>query len=151
MGCKHRQCLINQGAHWCELQMPNYPEGCASCECYVEEPIITTYTVTEIEYPQDLYINNKKIDFADFNLDDYNRLIEEKVPMYSQEQMDIMTEFMNEATDTLIGNYPIIDTGNNLTVWYELTEILKKLSQKDKDKIRSIVLGINYKSKDWKI
>ena len=47
--------------------------------------------------------------------------------------------------DTLIGNAVIMDTGSGWDAMEEVTYRLNKLSDKDKNAIRSIVLGYNYK------
>ena len=49
--CKHQMWLINQGIHWCELQLPNYPK-CEGCEHFEELEIgetVATSTKSIIE------------------------------------------------------------------------------------------------------
>lgn len=43
--CKHRGALINQGIHWCDLQVEGYPDK-EDCEYYDEIEISVTLTST---------------------------------------------------------------------------------------------------------
>ena len=41
--CAHVEWLINQGKHWCELQLPHYP-NCEGCPLYQEPPEVEIYS-----------------------------------------------------------------------------------------------------------
>lgn len=44
--CKHQYHLINQGIHWCEKQVKDYPECCNKDCPYYEEIVLETITTT---------------------------------------------------------------------------------------------------------
>ena len=53
--CKHQHHLINQGIHWCEKQVKDYPD-CCNKDCPYYEAIIIKSTLTSAE---GLYETNK--------------------------------------------------------------------------------------------
>lgn len=56
----------------------------------------------------------------------------------------IILDFINSCEDVLAGDYPVLDCGSGLDVIEEFTMRIKKLSTRQKNKIRSIFLGHKY-------
>lgn len=64
---------------------------------------------------------------------------------YTEGQADIINKYYAATMNCLIGDAVIMDTGSSWDAMVCVTDMINKLSDKEKNRIRSIVLGYKYK------
>ncbi len=110
------------------------------------EHLLDSYVV--LDYKEHCHGNEQGSDYelTVQSKEEYERKQLENGPVvYTKGQSDIIDKYYAATMDCLIGNAVIMDTGSGWDAMVCVIEMIGKLSESDKNRIRSIVLGYNYK------
>ena len=125
--------------------------SCCSSEDFVKrygtlkEHILTDYYVRKVNTIHSS--NDQGIDEVLVLVEKRKWDVENKPTTYDPEQARWIREYLKASYDVLAGEAMIIDCGSGWNYMIEMTERLNKLSDSDKNKIRSIFLGYKYREK----
>ena len=109
----------------------------------VKQYILTKYYVSEVNTIHSS--NDQGIDEVLILVDKAKYDYENKPVTFTPGQHKLINQYYAATSDVLVGNAVIMDTGSGWDAMEEITARINKLSPEDKNKIRSIFLGYNYK------
>ena len=122
--------------------------------CNSSKDFVTKYGTVNQHILTDYYVERVNIIHSsnDQGIDEVLILIDKKKYDYDNKpvtftagQHKIINNYYAATMDCLVGNAVIMDTGSSWNAMEEVTARINKLSPEDKNKIRSIFLGYNYK------
>ena len=109
----------------------------------VKQHILTDYYVERVNTIHSS--NDQGIDEVLILIDKKKYDYDNKPVTFTPVQHKIINNYYAATSDVLVGNAVIMDTGSGWNAMEEITARINKLSPEDKNKIRSIFLGYNYK------